>query len=180
MYATTIEPVLQGKDLGIAQREFDTQIAEYDKIMTVYKNEVLRVQREANLVRSFGISQFGIYNWDRFFKDENSVRVMADFIFDRNIPGADKATVYLVIESRNAVIPYYGKTNEAFSFILADKNKLIAVMPDETVAVFSSEEFAAIGRDAAGSRDRKVTFRLKVTDTKIADNQDIAKLITSI
>jgi hypothetical protein len=180
LFTTIVEPVLQGKDLEKAERELNTQLAEYNKIMTVYKNAILRQEREANMLRSFTVAKFGIYNCDRILNDENVVRIMADFRFDKTIPGAENATVYLVIESRNAVISYYSKENETITFVPNENNKLIAVMPDESIAILGTDDFISVSKDAKSGQEQKLVFTLKVTDKKMKVNQDITNLLASI
>jgi hypothetical protein len=179
-FTTVVEPVLHGKDLANAEQVLNAKLAEYDRIINEIKNEALRVEREANLRRSFDISRFGIYNWDKFYKDPDAVKVMADFRFDQTVPGSDKATIYLIIESRNAVIPYYQGQNTNFSFVPGERNKLLAVLPDERLAVFTIEDFAAIRDKVEKNNGETITITLKVTDKKMQENKDVSDLIASL
>ena len=179
-FQTVIEPVLQGKDLAKAEQALQKQMKEYDQILTTMKNEVLRANQEAELLRSFEVSRFGIYNWDRFFKEPESINVMANFDFDKPVPGAEKITIYLVVESRNAVIPYYKDQARMFSFIPYEKNKLIAVLPENRIAVFTAEDFAALEKRAPAMKGKPFTFKLKVLDKKMEKDEDVSNLLASI
>jgi hypothetical protein len=179
-FRTLIEPVLHGKDLAKAEMALQQQMQAYDQAITEIRNEETRIQREADLKRSFQISKFGVYNWDRFYKEPDAINVMASFEFDQSIPGADKVTIYLVIESRNAVIPYYQSNAQQFSFLPSEKNKLIAVLPEDRIAVFTSEDFAAIREKAYASDNGALTFKLKVLDRRIEKEQDVSDLLATL
>lgn len=178
-FATIVEPVLQGKDLEKAEQQVRSQMAEYNKVMTEYKNEAMRVEREANLLRSFTVANFGIYNWDRFYKEKDMVKVVADFKFDKIIPGSEKATIYLVINSRNAVIQYHPGYTQLFSFMPGEDNKLIAVMPDESIAVYSQQDFEALAKRIPNN-GAEITITLKVTSKKIEKSTDVDNLLASL
>lgn len=180
-FSMLVEPVLSGKDLEKAQNEFMEKYVSYQKIIDDYAAAQKQAMMEADLLRSFSVAKFGIYNWDRFYKDDNSIRLVANFKFDKSFPGSENAKVFLVINSKNMVIPYPSNSQTTFSFIPSDDNKLIAVLPDNRIAVFSTADFNKIDVDKYKDNPQcKITITLRVVDTQIASKSDLSKIMASI
>jgi hypothetical protein len=178
-FRTEVEPVLQGKDLAKAESEYQASLAEFNKIITVYKNQEHQKEMEASLIRSFNVRQFGIYNWDRFYKDVNAVRIAAKFQYDKKVAGSEIAQVYMIDEERNAVVAYTQESAREFCFIKGQHIKLMAVLPDESIAVMSSEEFERV-TGTLDDKDNEITFTLRVNGQKMKKEEDVSNLLASL
>jgi hypothetical protein len=103
--------------------------------------ELARRDVEMKLKRSFKVQSFGIYNWDRFYKDESETIVRCEAEFNLSTEYND-ITVFLITGAeKNAVIQYTKKTFDKFSFNTAFYNKLVAVLPNNEIAIFENEDF---------------------------------------
>jgi hypothetical protein len=103
--------------------------------------ELARKDVEMKLKRSFEIQSFGIYNWDRFYKDESETMVRCEAEFNLSTEYND-ITVFLITGAeKNAVIEYTKETFEKFSFNTDYYNKLVAILPNNEIAVFENEDF---------------------------------------
>ncbi len=128
------------------------------------KNEIKRVDQEATLIRSFEINNFGIYNWDRFYKDSNAVFVHATIDLGNKVTEFNHITLFLITgKDRNVVVKYYESTLNKFCFVPGDNNMLLAVLPDDRIAVFEEKEFRAL--DIANlKKDKACTFKMTILE----------------
>jgi hypothetical protein len=158
-----------------------------EKAMDAYKKaiekrlieEQERQGREYQVMRSFEIQNFGIYNWDKFYKDDNELLVhcKADFNFEvaneyTNI------TVFLITgENRNAVIKYYAGSFDKFNFNPALYNKLVAVLPDNKIAIFEDKDFKALDLNKI-REEKEYKFEMKILGNVNA--MDALKAMTDV
>lgn len=181
-YTAVVQPVFSEKDYAIAQATFEKQKDEYDKIIIDKEKEFDRVEKEADLVRSFAVSQFGVYNWDRCLDRKQAVYLNAEFIFDDKVnQDISQIKVFLVTGSDKAVVGYSPADYNKFSFLPGTDNKLLAVLPGNKIAVFSSADFKAI--DVASLKEQEkptYKFRMKTLSTEISNSDDLNKLIETI
>jgi hypothetical protein len=103
--------------------------------------EFARKDVEMKLKRSFAIQSFGIYNWDRFYKDESETMVRCEATFNLSTEYNDIAVFLITGAEKNAVIQYTKETFEKFSFNTAYYNKLVAILPNNEIAIFENEDF---------------------------------------
>jgi hypothetical protein len=101
-FTTRIEPFMTLKALfAFSAAEWKNN---YEKTLQRVKEDEKRLTMLADVYREMEINQFGIYNYDRFLKDENAVVVKAEFKFDRDagimqnqevcyVSGSDRALV---------------------------------------------------------------------------------------
>lgn len=181
-YTAVVQPVFSEKDFAVAQATFEKQKEQYDKIVIDREKEFARVEKEADLVRAFAVSQFGVYNWDRCLDKREAVRLNAEFIFDDNVnQDISKIKIFLVTGDDKAVVGYSPDDYAMFSYLPDSDNKLIAVLPDNKIAVFSSGDFKAIDVAALKGQEKPTyKFRMKTLDTEIAGSADLNRLIESI
>jgi hypothetical protein len=181
-YTAVVQPVFSEKDYAVAQATFEKQKDEYDKIIVDKDKEFDRVEKEADLVRSFAVSQFGVYNWDRCLDRKEAVFLNAEFIFDDNVnKDINQIKVFLVTGSDKAVVGYYPGDYDKFSFLPGTDNKLIAVLPGNKIAVFSSADFKAIDLASLKGQEKPTyKFRMKTMNTEISNSDDLNKLIETI
>jgi hypothetical protein len=123
-------------------------------------------KREASqtaLIRSFEISKFGIYNWDRFYKEENVIQLAADF--DLGSQGTlyqkDMSIFLIAGQEQNTIIKYPKEAWGQFSFDPAIPNRLLAVLPDDQAAIFNPDDFNKLDKEAL-KKNKKFTFKMQV------------------
>jgi len=174
-YSTIVSPVLNGKYYKQALAKFQRRMQSYEAALVIRKAEETRLKQEADLIRTFSINNFGVYNWDRFYKNDSQVRLAANFKLDKEIPGVDmdKISVFLITGNERSVIKYEFISRSNFSFNPSDENKIVAVLPGNRIAVFSNDEFRNIVGIANPDGNPRYTFNLKVVDEQLtAENLD--------
>ena len=113
-------------------------IEEYRKFKKeMMTEEVKRKRREKTLMRSFAVNKFGIYNWDKILKREGAMLFAASFDFQQATDYND-IVVFLVTKNQgNAVIPFSANVWDRFAIDPKMPNRLVAVLPNNKLAVFS-------------------------------------------
>ena len=125
--------------------------------------ESIRNGQEEKLIRSFAIRKMGIYNWDRIYKykQETLVRCNAAFNFDVSLEFSDINVFLITGENKNIVIKYNEYNFDDFYFNSDLYNKLIAILPDNKIAVFENDDFK--GLDLAKiKQEKKYQFEMKI------------------
>lgn len=181
-FKTDVVPALKGEDLKKALAKFKERNAEYVQIKKDREEEEERLQAEADLLRSFRVNQFGVFNWD-VWKQPGRMLVNADFDFGIEKKKVEnKITVFLVTGSRRSVIKYDERTKDRFSFDPSMENYLIAVLPGNQIATFDKEDFKKIDMNALRSQSGKpsYTFKMKVQNQAIASLNDLRTVIDKL
>lgn len=139
-------------------------VTEYNaKKLERKQKETNRQEEQNKLIRSFAINNFGIYNWDRFYKDENELLVRCEASFNFNV--RDEFTdipVFLITgENKNVVIYFYDGAFDKFYFNPTLYNKLIAILPDNKIAVFEDSDFKTLDTNKI-RQEKKHQFQMKI------------------
>ncbi len=153
----------------------------YNKIKELRLLEEERLAQEGDLMRSFKIQQFGVYNWD-VWKDPERQILSAKFDFgDAMDATANNISVFLVTAQKRSVVRYYPNTYDKFSFDPKQYNELIAVLPGNKIAVFTAADFAKMdvaALAAAGSK-AEYTFKMRIQDQAIQSMDDLQNAIAA-
>lgn len=181
-FRTTIRPVLRGELLTNANKEYTEKLNVYNKETKDRVIEKNRLEREDQFLRSFALKGGGIYNYDRQFKVGNTVQLIASIEFDTPV-NLEKSniTFFLITGDDDVVIKYRNEDLDKFRFNPNYNNKLMAVLPGDKVASFSSKEFRAINTSSM-SEDKPTpfTFRLKLEGKPIKKVEEIDEIIAAI
>ncbi|MEO1259458.1 MAG: hypothetical protein AAFZ15_11705 [Bacteroidota bacterium] len=128
--------------------------------------EKKRKKEEAQMIRRFEIAEFGLYNWDRLIKQEGRVRFLANFEFDESTYYND-VSVFLITDLTGPCVVKFDKTNfDKFSIDPKAENKLLAVLPENKVAVFSKEAMKNIDWEKV-RQDGEFTFNMKSQEAQV-------------
>lgn len=182
-FVTAVAPALKGDNYEKALATFSKRFEEYKAIKADRKVEETRLAGEANLLRSFRVNNFGVFNWD-IWKDPNRIPLLASFDFpelqDTRIN--QKISVFLVTGSKRSVVRYTPSTYNRFSFDPTQDNMLIAVLPGNKVAIFTKEDFADMDIETMKGNKSKEnrsahTFRMKVQEEAIASMEDLKSMM---
>jgi hypothetical protein len=181
-FTTVVEPVLGDSDYEEALAVFNEQMKNYEIAMDAGKRELERITREADLQRTFVLNKFGTYNCDKILRQDNSVQVAASFEFDEGIDlSLNDIRVYHVVPSLNAVIGYDAKSIGSLTIDPNIENKLVAVLPGDRIAVFSSKDFAQIDMGELKSMDKPAyKFFLSTYEKSVASVEDLNKILFTI
>ncbi|MFI5220111.1 MAG: hypothetical protein ACHQNT_11560 [Bacteroidia bacterium] len=111
---------------------------------------------ESQLVRSFSIDGFGIWNCDRELKGPDLVTLRINFTdVEGNV--LPLRNVYHVDKRKNSVMTYYSSELQKFKMNPGAENVIWAVLPDNRLAYVSPMQLASIKKG-----ERRHTFQMKV------------------
>jgi hypothetical protein len=148
------------------------RMADLDKLINDYQSAValrkaaeeIRLANEANLLRAYQVSYFGIHNWDRPMEQENTFALQATFTLDsaiaKNITQYNNIRVFLITGQNNTIVQalnMHGKNS--IRTLKNVSNQFVAVLPNNQVAIFSEKEFQnfMLGKDL--NKDNTFTFQ---------------------
>jgi len=146
---------------------------ERSKLLKEINEEEKRLAFEADCFREFSINDMGIYNWDRFQKQEIWVKAKAKFEFPVQLDKLTSIKAYCMIPQTNSVI----KFNNGNDVILgpADEAIIFAVLPNQELGVFSNNKYQQIPFSELQHKQEEVTLtfyfenRGKVTSKEILE-----------
>jgi len=178
-FTTSITPALKGMDYDKAIAQFKKKNKEYETLKKARVEEEKRLDNEADLMRSFKLSNFGVFNWD-IWKNPNRKRFVANFNFGQHTKKhINKVSVFLIAGTVRSVIRYFKKDFDKFSFNPEDNNMLIAILPGNKVAYFTKEDFKNIDMTQLGEQS-SFTFNMTVLDKPVASIDDLESIINQI
>ena len=154
-------------------------IEKYQKALNQKSIRARKNRKTSNeFARKLSINQFGLYNYDRFYKNPEAIVFTADF----EIPGTGfdvrETEVFQITGLNNrAVIRHNENSFDKFSIVKDFPNQLLVILPDEKVAVFSQEDFNTIDIEKL-KKEKKYTFKLKVLD-KIESASQLASILNT-
>jgi hypothetical protein len=141
--------------------------------------EMARLSKMADAFRTLEIGGFGIYNSDRLLKQEN---IAAQLNFNYEDQWAEQGQmvreVYLVPTDSRSVIKLTRSDWAKAPFPVGTKARVVAVLPNSRIAVFSEQQFAAIDVKALRSAEKpQITFDMKVLPNPMASQEDLLKAL---
>jgi hypothetical protein len=172
-YAFKVHPILD--DIA-TRRQFEKDMKRYQQVKAQMIKDRARLEKLANLLRVFKISNFGIFNWDCAMKDPLVVQAPADFDFDQPVDKT-KTTVYLVCGDERKIVTYYPGCWGNFSFNPNTRNCLIAVMPADRLAIFDANDFRSINNWKIGN---PIHFTLKTRKQQIKSVAQLDEVLKRI
>jgi hypothetical protein len=133
----------------LAQRvaNLSALIEQYEKAMAARKQiEEQRLAQEADLLRSYGVNNFGIYNWDKPVERNAAVEIEASFALADKLKSIEKqlrghTKLFLVTGNSSTVVqrvPFSGVNHLIF---LPQNARLVIVLPNNQVSIYSAKEF---------------------------------------
>lgn len=164
IFTTELEAVMQLKDLFAFSPEY--WINNYQAAMLKIAEEEARMQLMAKTFRSFNVANFGIYNWDKFWKDEESLPVAVEFEYDQEIN--DKLhqleTIYISGDNRT-IIRFPNEATQIINLIPDDGARLFTLLPGNKLATYSAKKFKEINFDVLKKMERPaIVFEMESQD----------------
>ncbi|HLP56617.1 MAG TPA: hypothetical protein VK151_16390 [Fluviicola sp.] len=154
------------------EKAFASQVTDYEQLVADRKNAEEAIQLQADLTRSFAVSEFGFYNWDKIekiVKEEQLAVVNATFTLDgESLPTT--ARLYHV-DGKDKLLARDGNTWDKLVFRPQDNNRLLVVLPDNRVAIADSKDFDRV-------KDKpEATFALERVQKKVTSMEDVRRLL---
>lgn len=154
------------------EQAFAARVTDYEQLVEERKNRESAIQLQADLTRSFAISEFGYYNWDKIDKivrEEQLAVVNASFTLDgKAIP--ETARLYH-IDGKDKLLAREGSKWDKLVFRPDDNNRLLVVMPDNRVAIAGRNDFER-------ARDKpEAVFVLHAVQRQVSSLEDVRALL---
>lgn len=119
---------------------------------------------EQQVMRSFSVTDLGIYNWGRIYKPSDLIVCEADFKIE-GISAINEVAIFLITgENGNAVSKYSKDTWNRFTFSPSDSNALLAILPNNQIALVNQTNFAQLNF-AKIRKEGKLNLKLKPSAT---------------
>ena len=171
-FTTTVTPALEGRNYQQAMEEFRANLKAYNEKQSEVSEESKRLTLQANMVRTFKVSQFGVYNCDRFV-GRRSMQLAANFRFEEGVEIDPRVlTVYLICGESRALVPYAPYQHANFQFEPGEKNELVAVIPGNKVAIFDEKDFKSLNLRKL-QNEGSYTFNMRTIDQQITSVEDL-------
>lgn len=179
-FSSSVRPILQGKDMKKALAAFDKKMAEHQKIAQLQESERNRLKGEAKLLRSLAINGFGVYNCDQW-RGPGNIQCNAKFSYDKDagiVADVNKVMVYLVTSNRRSLLPLGTNAIARLRFNPNEENTLVAVLPNNKLAVFSAKDFQKL--DIEKIKGQEQNFKLKTSDITITTVEELREVIEKL
>lgn len=151
---------------------FAAQVTGYELLVADRKNAEDAIQLQADLTRSFAVSEFGYYNWDKIDKivqEQQLAVVNATFTLDgESLPAT--ARLYH-IDGKDKLLARDGQSWDKLVFRPRDNNRLLVILPDNRVAIADRTDF-----DRAKDKPEAV-FTLERIPRRVTSMEDVKRLI---
>ena len=158
-------PILEPGDYEQALASFNAKMKNHKSLEKQRKEEFKRRAAEANVLRTFNVIGFGIYNCDRILRLAKPRTVMCEFAMDDEVY-MDPATQFFHLTGGfRAVVPILPSaySSRPLTFSTNYKNYIVAVMPGGTLGVAGPEAFERL--DPVEQERTGKTYRIELQNT---------------
>lgn len=171
--AIAVKPILEGADYEKAMAKFSKKKARYERLKLQASQERARLQAQADILRSFPISGFGIYNCDRFWGSGLVSLTNLEIEFPEDIyVKADQTIIYQIAGEDRAVVTHELHRINKLGYTPGQRTFLIAILPGNKLGLFSPKDFDALDVDKVKS-GAKMNLKMKVIDKEINSAVDL-------
>lgn len=190
-YKVPVKMVLRGKAYDEAFARYQAEMKNYQ---TYVQSEAARIaewkanarqraekkKSEKAFLRSVLVSDFGMYNYDIFYKMAEALPLYANFDFQGTVPEEflNEVTVYHITGNKKAVLslPYYNWKN--FKFSPKQDNSFLAVLPGNRIATFSAKKFSKEVDKMKQAANKDYVFAMDVVDEEITSLEELEDLFS--
>jgi hypothetical protein len=178
IYSIPVKLALEGKNLEIAKAAYEQVLAEYRANLELLRNREAILAQQMAFRREMSLQGFGIYNYDILWKMPDVIPLIADFDFGR-LPESVKETVmvYLITGDGRAVISLPYQEWRYFRFSPSADNKLLAVLPNNKIALFTQSDFNAAQPELEQAKGSQYVFKMRFKDQAVGGLQDLQRLL---
>ena len=153
-------------------------IDDYQAAVAKRKKIEAKANKMADLQRSFDVSDFGIYNCDRFFSQEGVIKVLAKYDFGSAQGFQKGVNVSYIAKSSRTVFNYHTSYGNMGLLPTSDA-VIIAIGEGGTVMVCDQSFFESLNLEElrTNQNDPEVTFKFKVLDVPLNNENDFRKYL---
>ena len=178
IYEIPVRQALEGVRLESAVRDYQRKLEVYREQVAQLRNAQNRLALSDSMRRTMTVSGMGIHNYDKVLLTEETIHFNADFDFE-DMPELvkDGLKVYLVTGDNRTVVALGEYAWQQFRFDPTMDNKLIAVLTDEKVAMFTQSDFKNKADELRAAKGGGYTFDMDVRDGQIQSEEDLAEFL---
>ena len=178
LYSIKVRQALVGADLEMAKEQYAAKLAQYEAKLAAVKEKEAEVELVRNFRRTMRIQRFGLYNYDILWKQEDAVPLMADFDFDDLPEEAKKATIiYLVTGEGRVVVQLPSYDWGKLRVDLNADNKMLAVLPNNKVALFPQSAFNKEKEEIIESSGQEYLFDMEVKEADVNTLKELSNVL---
>jgi len=143
-FKVNASPVFNKDEKRAFRNDFAEKMKDYEINFAKYTAEKLRLEQEADMVNQFRINKMGIWNVDKIINDADLLITNISFDFEKEIdPSTNHIMTYVIYEDNNSVISYLPKDLKKVGLLRNKKMKILAVLPNNKIAIVNDDEIKA-------------------------------------
>ena len=179
MYQIEVKAAPTALEIDKANDDYQKELANFRAGVEQLKNEEALIENRKTFVRMAAVRGFGRYNYDIMWKLKNAVALNADFEI-AEVPDMvkNKAMIYLITDNGRTVVSLPKRNWDKFRFNPKADNKLLAVMPDNTAAIFTESDFEEQEEELIEAHKNDFVFSLDRKEDKIETLADLDALLS--
>jgi len=178
MYSIPVKLGLTEEDLGKAKARYKTLMANYQNQLALLKDKTAIQEQQVAFRRTIELAEFGIYNYDIIWKQKEAIPFAADFNFGAaNNIFKDVVAVYMVTGDNRVVVSLPQRDWDNFRFNPNTDNKVIAVLPDDKIALFSQHDFKQEAEQMKAAKGQEYVFNMRIAEGRVQSVEDLQALI---
>jgi len=146
----------------------------YEEGLAKVQEEMKQLKFEADVYRSFEISKFGIYNYDKLLDDNDAIKIIANFNF--NGKSDDLSDVYYILDDKT-IIRYFKGDWGKVKLKQNATGRFVSIMKGKAVCIFTQDEYSKIDFDGLRKKDNpKYDIMMSKSET-VNSADDVKKLL---
>ena len=185
-YEALVVPALSGKAFDKAMAKYQKSLQDYNtrqqqiaqQQALLQSQQYLAYQKHADIVRVFSVNKFGIYNCDRYRSDDGLFAVNWNVKLGEE--GFDNSLMYIYhICKTDNTVTYCYPSSKTIKFDPNKENVLVAVLPNDKVAVFGRNDFEKMNLKGV-KNGSDYTFRFSTLPQTMKTADDFSELVAGI
>jgi hypothetical protein len=156
----------------------------YKAAMAKVEAEMERLKKEADVFRSFEVSGFGIYNYDKFLKIEDRIDVLAKFEVEEAVKAENEVyeldLVYCLTEDNKTVIKLPKEDWGKVALIPGNKARFMSILPGGKIGIYSAEKYMALDFEGLRKKDEPEVEFVLVNEIQKLSSADELKSVLNI
>ena len=177
MYQIKVEAAPTALEIDKNNKAYQAELAEYRANMKLLGDAETMMENRQDFIRMTRVRGFGIHNCDALWARPDAVNLMADVDIEE-VPGMveDLALFYFITDNGRTVINLPKQAWKRFRFSPSTNNKILAILPDKTAAVFSEGDFEQQKGEmisASETEGEEFVFSLDKTGEKVESLDDL-------
>lgn len=175
-YTATVQAIMPLKALFKFSPEYWEN--NYKAAMAKVDAEMQRLKKEADVFRSFEVSGFGIYNYDKFLKIEDRVDILAKFEVEEAVNAENEVyeldLVYFLPEDNKTLIKLPKEDWGKVALLPNNRARFMSILPGGKIGIYSAEKYIELDFEALAKKDDpEVKFVLVKTIDNLASASDL-------